>query len=117
MRRLALAALLLAAAAPAWAQDPHAGHATTQQPAPDPHAGHDMGAASAEAAEIGNAAPPAPPKDHAADAVWGAGEMAGARRTLRRENGAFTGSMLLVDLAEYQLRRGRDGYRLEGEAW
>jgi copper resistance protein B len=43
--------------------------------------------------------------------------MARARETLRRENGAFSGSMVLFDLAELQVRNGRDGYRWEGEAW
>ena len=33
------------------------------------------------------------------------------------ENGAFTGNMVLFDLAEYQSRKGGDGYRWEGEAW
>ena len=60
---------------------------------------------------------PAPPSDHAADAVFEPAEMARAREALRRENGAFSGSMVLFDLAEFQAREGRDGYRWAGEAW
>lgn len=104
--------------------DPHAGHempAKTPEPAPapsDPHAGHDMGAMPASSgAEIGNAPAPAPPEDHAADALFDPAEMARSRDTLRREHGAFSGSMILFDLAEYQARKGGDGYRWEGEAW
>lgn len=104
--------------------DPHAGHempADMPQPEPapsDPHAGHDMSAMPAEnGGEIGNAPAPAPPEDHAADALFDPAEMARSRDTLRREHGAFSGSMILFDLAEYQARKGGDGYRWEGEAW
>ena len=67
--------------------------------------------------EIGSAPAPAPPTDHAADAIFPPTEMARAREALRMENGAFTGNMVLFDLAEYQSRKGGDGYRWEGEAW
>jgi copper resistance protein B len=104
--------------------DPHAGHdipADTQEQAPapsDPHAGHDMGAMPVEGEmEIGNAPAPAPPEDHAADAIFDPAEMARSREVLQREHGSFSGSMILFDLAEYQARRGGDGYRWEAEAW
>lgn len=104
--------------------DPHAGHdmpAEMPEPAPepsDPHAGHDMGAMQADSGgEIGNAPAPAPPEDHAADALFDPAEMARSRDTLRREHGLFNGSMILFDLAEYQARKGGDGYRWEAEAW
>ncbi|MCC6479767.1 MAG: copper resistance protein B [Sphingomonadaceae bacterium] len=104
--------------------DPHAGHdmpAKIPEPAPvpsDPHAGHDMGAMPADSGgEIGNAPAPAPPEDHAADALFDPAEMARSRDTLRREHGVFNGSMILFDLAEYQARKGGDGYRWEAEAW
>jgi copper resistance protein B len=91
------------------------------QPAPapsDPHAGHDMSAMpEVSGTEIGNAPAPAPPEDHAADSLFDPAEMARSRDTLRREHGAFSGSMILFDLAEYQARKGGDGYRWEGEAW
>ena len=117
----------VAAPAPAPAPkpvDPHAGHdmsADAPEPAPapsDPHAGHDMSAMAEDSGgEIGNAPAPAPPEDHAADALFDPVEMARSRDTLRREHGAFSGSMILFDLAEYQARKGGDGYRWEGEAW
>ena len=83
------------------------------QPANDPHAGHTM----PDATDVGNVPAPAPPSDHAADALFDPAEMARSRGALRRENGAFSGSTILFDLAEYQARRGGDGYRWEGEAW
>lgn len=120
------------------AADPHAGHDMSamdeqapsqaqpmeydgpqnQQPSVDPHAGHDMTTMPMEGmGEVGNAPAPSPPTDHAADAFFDPQEMGQARRDLRRENGAFSGSMILFDLAEYQAREDGDGYRWEGEAW
>ena len=118
------------------AVDPHAGHTMPMTSPPDPHAGHDMGAAEAGAAPagadphtghnmtpaatgetIGTMPAPAPPSDHAADAIWGAAAIAPSRAALRREHGGFTGSMILFNLAEYQARAGADGYRWEGEGW
>ena len=74
-------------------------------------------AAPASGDTIGTAPAPAPPTDHAADAVWGAAAVAPSRAALRREHGGFTGSMILFNLAEYQARAGGDGYRWEGEGW
>lgn len=120
------------------AADPHAGHDMSamagqellhaqpeevkgqqdQQPLADPHAGHVMTTMPMEGmSEVGNAPAPSPPTDHAADAFFDPQEMAQARRGLRREHGAFSGSMILFDLAEYQARDAGDGYRWEGEAW
>ena len=108
------------------AADPHAGHAAEPKAASAPkveavdHSGHDMNAMagmSEDGPVIGTAPAPAPPSDHAADAVFEPAEMARAREALRRENGAFSGSMVLFDLAEFQAREGRDGYRWAGEAW
>lgn len=101
------------------ANDPHAGHVmpmATPAPAADPHAGHNT-ASPASSDTIGTAPAPAPPTDHAADAVWGAAAVAASRAALRREHGGFTGSMILFNLAEYQARSGGDGYRWEGEGW
>lgn len=82
------------------------------------HEGHDMSATPSEVDnEIGSAPAPAPPNDHAADALYGAERMAPARQILYRDNGYFRGSMILLDLAEYQARRGGDGYAFKGEAW
>lgn len=111
--------------------DPHAGHAMPDTPSvPEKQeempgmdmsggeaGGHDMSSMQPEAADAGNAPAPAAPNDHAADALFDPAEMVRSRGALRRENGAFSGSMILFDLAEYQARKGGDGYRWEGEAW
>ena len=60
---------------------------------------------------------PAPPSDHAADLIWGPDAMKGSRADLRTEQGGQTFYMVLFNLAEYQARGGRDGYRWDGEAW
>jgi len=146
MKRLLLATAAILIAPPALAQheghgapppplpapepaDPHAGHdmSAMEQPVAgqpqtdppaDPHAGHDMASMpDAGAGAIGNAPAPAPPRDHAADAIFDPEDMARSREILRREHGVFTGSMFLFDLAEYQAREGGDGYRWEAEAW
>lgn len=88
--------------------DPHAGHTMSAVPA-DPHAGHVMPA--------GNAPPPAPPRDHAADAIHDPARMARSRADLRKESGDFSARAVLFDLAEYQAREGGDGYRWQNEAW
>ena len=121
-----VATVLLLVSAPAPApvlaqeQDPHAGHEMQSEGASqtaDPHAGHTMEAEPNDQPAIGNAPPPAPPREHAADVVWGEEPMAAARRELDREAGSFAGSMLRVELFEYRASRGRDGYRFEGEGW
>jgi copper resistance protein B len=112
------------------AADPHAGH---DMPAPherpqaapaDPHTGHDMSAMPGKAAGAtgtdltpGDAPAPSPPRDRAADLYWGADAMAAAQDKLRREHGGGRWSQLVFNLAEYQARKGRDGYRWDGEAW
>jgi copper resistance protein B len=81
------------------------------------HDDHDMFVMRPEGTDVGSAPAPAPPTDHAADVLFDPADMARSREALRRENGAFSGSMILFDLAEYQARKGGDGYRWEGEAW
>ena len=110
------------------ASDPHAGHTmpdAPEEPADMPGmdmtgsepSGHDMSAMQPEATDVGSAPAPAPPADHAADALFDPAEMARSRSNLRRENGAFSGSMILFDLAEFQARPGGNGYRWESDAW
>lgn len=110
-------------AAPVHA-DPHAGHMMHHAPAADPDGSHGMdGGHSASAPnapqgqEIGNAAPPALPTDHAADALFDPAEMARQRLALRQGHGGFSTAMILIELAEYQARKNGDGYRWQGEAW
>lgn len=67
--------------------------------------------------KVGDAPPPQPPTDHAADRLYPPARMAAARRLLASEHGGMTFHMLQADIAEWQLRAGRDGYRWEGEGW
>lgn len=62
-------------------------------------------------------APPPPPTDRAADAYYPPAAMARADKAMRREHGGMAFSQILFNLAEYQLRRGQDGYRWDGEGW
>lgn len=65
----------------------------------------------------GSASTPEAPADHAADRVFDPAAMASAREQLAREHGGSLAGKLVVDIAEYQVRRGRDGFRWEGEGW
>ena len=105
MKRMIAVVFALALAVPAVAQttDPHAGHAVPPPPKADE--------------EIGTTPAPAPPADHAADALFDPAAMAEARKALRHENGGLGNSMILFNLAEYQARKGANGYRWEGEGW
>jgi copper resistance protein B len=77
--------------------------------------GHDM--ASMGQLDIPHTPPPPPPSDHAADHFFSAASMANARTELQREHGGATVSKVMVNLAEYQVRDGADGYRWDGQAW
>ena len=88
--------------------------------ASDPHAGHDMaGMPGMEPpdSEIGDTPAPAPPTDHAADAVFGAGQMADSRTILRHENGGMPAYSVVFNLAEYRVQKGANAYRWDGEGW
>lgn len=116
-------------AAPAAAGGEHTGHDMSGMPgmqmAPGETMQHDMSAMSGMATapvgtdlKPGNKPAPAPSADHLADRYWGAGVMADSREDdLRREHGGMTYYQIMFNLAEYQARKGRDGYRWEGEAW
>lgn len=93
-----------------------------QMPA-DEHSGHDMPGMSMEgvaqtgtALPAGNAPAPPIPTDHAADRVFGPQEMMEARHHLA-QHGGQTFYQVLLNVAEYQIHSGRDGYRWDGEAW
>nr|WP_315457069.1 copper resistance protein B [uncultured Sphingorhabdus sp.] len=110
---------------PPAATDPHAGHDMgnmEQAPAEpvDPHAGHDMSTMPADdsaESDVGDASAPAPPGDHAADAVFGAEVMAQSRKELAHEVGGMGYSLVMLDLAEVGFQKGRETYRFEGEAF
>jgi copper resistance protein B len=63
----------------------------------------------------GSAAPPPVAHDHPADQYYDPGAMATAAAATMAPAPGY--SQVRLDLAEYQFRNGRDGYRWEGEAW
>nr|WP_231472138.1 copper resistance protein B [Novosphingobium sp. CECT 9465] len=65
----------------------------------------------------GEAPAPAPPSDHYADRVYGPAAMVDSRSSLQREHGGTSTSFVSLNIAEYQVRNGKDGYRWDGEAW
>jgi copper resistance protein B len=85
--------------------------ATARAPAPNSMA------TGGTALPAGNAPAPAAPEANYADRIWGREAMAPARATLRSEHGGMSFSQLMLNLAEVQFRRGRDGYRWDGEFW
>lgn len=128
------------------AADPQAGHdmssmpgsATTNRTEEQPSTGHDMPAGAAGVPQghdmqgmadtpgqaqigtnlpAGNAPPPPVPADHAADRIFPPPAMAEARRHFKNMHGAQPFYQVMFNLAEYQAREGRDGFRWDGEAW
>lgn len=65
----------------------------------------------------GDGAAPAPPTDWYADRLFPKDEMDRARHAMMVENGGQTTAFISFNLAEYQARKGHDGYRWDGEAW
>ncbi len=65
----------------------------------------------------GNAPAPAVPMDHYADRFFPASEMGRSRALMMREQGGQSFHQVMFNLAEVQIRNGRDGYRWDGEAW
>lgn len=65
----------------------------------------------------GNAPAPSPPMDHYAERQFPAAEMQRSRDLMMRESGGQPFYQALFNLAEYQARNGRNGYRWDGEAW
>lgn len=129
-RGLVLVAALLASP-PVLAQDHsgheghghHAGHGAQAAPPPadpppaDAHAGHGVPRPGPALPPVGAAPPPAPPADHAADALFDPAAMARARKALLHEAGGMTFGSVGLDLAELRTGKGRDAYHWEGEAW
>lgn len=113
--------------APDTAGGEHAGHDMSAMPgmqmAPGQPMQHDMAAMPGMAAPVGtdlkpgNAPAPAPTPGLAASRYYGEAAMSEANRDLRREHGGMTYYQVLFNLAEYQARKGGDGYRWDGEAW
>lgn len=112
------------APAPVPAADPHAGHAMPAPapapvPAPDPHAGHAMPQSGPAGTDLpaGDAPPPPIPAEHAADAIFGAPAMAMGRHHLEHFHGGQKLYQVMANIAEAQVRKGRDGFEWDAEAW
>lgn len=113
--------------APMPAQDKPA--PTESGAAADPHAMHsgmDMGqdaGAMSDMAETGTALPagdaPAPPvpTDYYGDRFFPADEMARTRHAGMKEMGGQSFGTVMFNLAEVQVRDGREGFRWDGEGW
>lgn len=76
-----------------------------------------MNMAPVATAEIPRTPPPPPPTGRAADRFFPPAAMDKAVAELRREHGAVITSKFMTNLAEYQARKGADGYRWDGQAW
>ena len=113
--------------APATGGGEHAGHDMSAMPgmqmAPGQPMQHDMASMPGMTAPVGtdlkagNAPAPAFAPGLAASRYFGEAAMSEANRDLRREHGGMTYYQVLFNLAEYQARKGGDGYRWDGEAW
>lgn len=123
---------------PSSAADPHAGHDMSnmpaQQAAPDPHAGHDMSnmpqgampghdmsamsaAPTGTDLPAGDSPPPPVPTANAADAVYGSEAMAMGRHHLMQFHGGQKLAQVLVNVAEVQVRKGREAFEWDAEGW
>jgi copper resistance protein B len=101
----------------------------TPAPTEPQHAGQEMQAMPGMAADkteatqggtnlpAGDAPPPPVPTDHAADRSFPPAVMVQSRDEFRTEHGGENFHQVLFNLAEYQVRNGKDGYRWDGEAW
>lgn len=125
MSLLVLAAAAAAATPACSAEHAAMGHCTLPEPAAQPappdhtahsgHAGHMGGAKDPPVTPPPEAALAGP--EFAADALFGADEMRRAREQLRREHGAVTTSMVMVDMLEARMHGGRDGYAWDMQAF
>lgn len=74
-------------------------------------------AASGTALPAGDAPAPVPPTDHYADRFFPPADVARSREKMMREDGGQNFNRIMFNLAEYQIRDGKDGYRWDGEGW
>ncbi|WP_137752752.1 copper resistance protein B [Sphingopyxis sp. L1A2A] len=94
------------------------GHCTPKDASMEPMEGMaGMGGASGTDLPPGDAAAPAPPSDWYADRIYPKAEMEHSRHAMMEENGAQKIAFISFNLAEYQARKGHDGFRWDGEAW
>ena len=91
----------------------HCGTATPSDPPPSVPTSGPVGTDQ----DAGDAPPPAPPTTLAAARYYDPAAMAAADRTMRAEHGGMRFGQILFNLAEIQVRSGRDGYRWDGACW
>jgi copper resistance protein B len=65
----------------------------------------------------GDAPAPPVPGDWYADRLYPKGEMEHSRHAMMVESGGLKTGLLSFNLAEYQARKGRNGYRWDAEGW
>ncbi len=66
----------------------------------------------------GDAPPPPVPEPYMADRFWDPAAMARGRAIMMdRDGGGRRFAQVMVNIAEYAVRNGPDGYRWDGEAW
>lgn len=75
------------------------------------------GGAEGTALPAGNAPPPPVPAANAADAVYGTPAMEMGRHHLQEGHGGQKLAQILLNVAEAQFRKGRDGFEWDGEGW
>lgn len=94
-------------------------HAKMGHCTPKTSTGMSMSTAPATGTDLapGNAPAPAPPSDWYADRIFAASEMARSRHEMMTESGGLNIAFISFNLAEYQARKGSDGFRWDGEAW
>ena len=108
--------------------DPHTGHDMGSPPADDPHAGHDRSGATppdvdTSADNPGRPAEASPPAEalsgpaHAADAIFGAQVMAGAREQLRLESGAMRTTAVILERLEAGWGDGDETFLWDAQGW
>ncbi|MDQ2878895.1 MAG: copper resistance protein B [Pseudomonadota bacterium] len=73
--------------------------------------------ASGTALPAGNAPAPPPPTGHYADRFFPPADIHKAHRAMMKEQGGRNFSQIMFNLAEYQIRDGKHGYRWDGEGW
>ncbi|WP_423140839.1 copper resistance protein B [Parablastomonas sp. CN1-191] len=99
-----------------------AGHDMSSMPGMDMPAGHDMstmGDAVPTGTDLpaGSTPPPPIPTDRAADSVYGPDAMQMGRHHLDTFHGGQKFSQVMFNIAEAQVKKGRDGFQWDAEAW
>lgn len=86
-------------------------------PVQDATVGHAGMVMTGTALPAGNAPPPPVPTDHYAARQFPPADMARAHAAMMKESGGQNFGAAIVDIAEFRVHRGRDGFRWDGEAW